>query len=61
MRNLTGAISMLRPALRDEQLKEPELLASLMRAALDDLGSLAGRIAPDDVLTRIFATFCVGK
>jgi tRNA modification GTPase len=32
-----------------------------MRSALDDLGSLAGDITPDDVLGRIFASFCVGK
>ncbi len=32
-----------------------------MRAALDELGALAGEMTPDDVLGRIFATFCVGK
>ena len=46
----------LKPALRD-----PELIAAAMRAGLDDLAALAGDITPDDVLGRVFATFCVGK
>ena len=36
-------------------------LAAHMRGALDCLGELVGRISPDDVLGRVFATFCVGK
>jgi tRNA modification GTPase len=39
----------------------PELLASLLRSGLDRMGELAGDITPDDVLARIFASFCVGK
>ena len=42
-------------------LKYPQLVAAAMRAALDDLAALAGDITPDDVLGRIFSTFCVGK
>jgi tRNA modification GTPase len=42
-------------------LAQPEVVAGWLRAALDALGSLAGRISPDDVIGRIFATFCVGK
>lgn len=38
-----------------------ELAASSLRAALDSLGELIGRMTPDDVLGRIFSTFCVGK
>jgi tRNA modification GTPase len=37
------------------------LAAGCLRGALDELGSLVGRISPDDVIGRIFATFCVGK
>jgi tRNA modification GTPase len=40
---------------------DPELVAAGLRAALDDLGAITGAIAPDDVLGRIFASFCVGK
>lgn len=42
-------------------LAEPELAAGALRAALDSLGELTGRITPDDVIGRVFATFCVGK
>jgi tRNA U34 5-carboxymethylaminomethyl modifying GTPase MnmE/TrmE len=31
------------------------------QARPDDLGDIIGRVTPDDVLGRIFATFCVGK
>lgn len=42
-------------------LDAPELVASGLRDALDALGELTGEITPDDVLGRVFATFCVGK
>lgn len=46
---------------RDRALRDPAVVASALRAALDALGELAGRITPDDVIGRVFATFCVGK
>lgn len=42
-------------------LRMPELVAASMREALDELGSVCGRVSPDDVIGRIFASFCVGK
>lgn len=42
-------------------IDDPELVASGLRDALDALGELTGQITPDDVLGRVFATFCVGK
>lgn len=39
----------------------PELVAAGLRRALDEVGELAGRLTPDDVLGRIFAGFCIGK
>ena len=53
-------------ALLDDQraaaaLADMELIAEPMRAALDALGALGGQISPDDVIGRVFATFCVGK
>jgi tRNA modification GTPase len=39
----------------------PELVALELREALDQLGSIIGAITPDDVLGRVFATFCIGK
>ena len=39
----------------------PELLALELREALDHLGGVIGRVSPDDLLGRIFSTFCLGK
>ena len=39
----------------------PELVAANLRIALDRLGEVAGAIPPDDVLGRLFASFCIGK
>ncbi len=41
--------------------ESPELTDVDLRAALDDLGSIIGRIDTEDILTRVFATFCLGK
>lgn len=40
---------------------EPELVAIDLRAALDALGSITGRVDTEDILTRVFSTFCLGK
>lgn len=42
-------------------LARPELIALGLREALDALGELVGEVSPDDVIGRVFATFCVGK
>lgn len=42
-------------------LPDIELLADSMRAALDALAGLGGRLTPDEVIGRVFSTFCVGK
>ncbi len=39
----------------------PELVAGDLRAALDALGAISGTISADDVLGRIFGSFCIGK
>jgi tRNA modification GTPase len=59
--HLVAAIDLLRHSQGDRSLARPELVAASMRAALDNLAELAGDITPDDVLGRVFATFCVGK
>jgi tRNA modification GTPase len=38
-----------------------EFLALDLREALDALGSILGAVAPDELLGRIFSTFCIGK
>ncbi len=50
-----------RGASEGRALIAPERIASAMRSALDHLGELTGRIARDDIIGRIFASFCVGK
>ena len=39
----------------------PELAASALRAALDQLGEMTGAIYTNDLLDRIFSRFCIGK
>ena len=38
-----------------------ELIAAPLRDALDALGELTGEVSPDEIIGRVFATFCVGK
>jgi tRNA modification GTPase len=38
-----------------------ELIALELREALDALGRILGSVTPDDVLGRIFSSFCIGK
>lgn len=38
-----------------------ELVASDMRAALDALGQISGRVDNEQMLDRLFSTFCIGK
>ena len=38
-----------------------EIVAADLRQSLDALGRVLGRVAPDDVLGRIFSSFCIGK
>ncbi|MHC4768582.1 MAG: tRNA modification GTPase [Planctomycetota bacterium] len=60
-RNLTETTALVEPLPDERHVPRPELVAATLRAALDDLGRLAGNVTPDDVLGRVFATFCVGK
>jgi tRNA modification GTPase len=38
-----------------------ELLAEDLRAAQDALGEITGAMTPDDLLGKIFSSFCIGK
>ncbi|UDL07469.1 tRNA uridine-5-carboxymethylaminomethyl(34) synthesis GTPase MnmE [Marinobacter sp. CA1] len=38
-----------------------ELLAEDLRAAQDALGEITGTLTPDDLLGKIFSSFCIGK
>ncbi len=39
----------------------PEFVAEELRAALDAVGEVVGRVDAEDVLGKIFSTFCIGK
>jgi tRNA modification GTPase len=38
-----------------------ELFAEELRLAQDELGKITGKILPDDLLGKIFSSFCIGK
>jgi len=38
-----------------------ELAAESLRQAQDQLGEITGRISPDELLGRVFSSFCIGK
>jgi tRNA modification GTPase len=59
--HLDEASALVEPRRHARALDQPEIIASLVRLALDDVGSLAGEVTPDDILGRIFAGFCIGK
>ena len=47
--------------LLDAKDASPELLALDLREALEAIGEITGETTPEDVLDRIFASFCIGK
>ena len=58
---IADTLERLTPKRQDHALSDIELIADGLRGALDELASLGGALTPDDVIGRIFATFCVGK
>ncbi|WP_439544905.1 tRNA uridine-5-carboxymethylaminomethyl(34) synthesis GTPase MnmE [Sandarakinorhabdus sp.] len=57
-----AAFTAAEAALRDAaDAPEPVLRAEALRAAAHAFGRIAGRVAVDDVLDRIFSRFCIGK
>lgn len=58
---VTEAKQWVEPQREEGSLSHIELIAGPMREALDALASLGGELTPDDIIGRVFATFCVGK
>jgi tRNA modification GTPase len=56
---LTEALAHL--ARASEMLETPELAAEDLRLAARALGRVAGRIGAEDILDRVFSSFCIGK
>lgn len=63
----TRILEELRQVLRtvldmaEQHISQTEIMAEEIRRGLDLIGQLLGEITPDDVLNRIFSTFCIGK
>ena len=53
------AISRARASI--QAAESPELTDVDLREALDALGGITGRIDTEDILSRVFSTFCLGK
>lgn len=43
------------------KMKAGELVAQELRYAQEALGEIVGKVTPDDLLGKIFASFCIGK
>jgi len=61
LESLEQATAMLEPQRDSRALHHVELIAGSIREALDALADLGGHLTPDDVIGKVFATFCVGK
>jgi tRNA modification GTPase len=57
---LQAALFLLRQA-REARALGPEFVASDLREAANELGSVSGRAVTDEILSRIFSRFCIGK
>ncbi len=58
---LKQAQSALLTSMNYAQQQQSELLAEELRLAQQALGEITGQVTADDLLGRIFSTFCVGK
>lgn len=47
--------------IRENSLSDADLIATELRIAADELGTLVGKDQTEDMLGRIFSRFCVGK
>ena len=58
--SLRRAITALERML-DNYSASPEFLSIDLRESLDALGEITGETTPEDILDRIFSSFCIGK
>jgi tRNA modification GTPase len=59
LRRAREALGIARQAMRDGL--SPEFAAMDLRAAMEAIGEIVGGAGTEDILGRIFATFCIGK
>ncbi len=53
--------AMLKQQVDADALVDAELIGAVLRSAMDELAALGGQMTPDDILGRVFSTFCIGK
>lgn len=59
---LRGAIVHIEKARESLQEKQSQEFVALdLRAAMDALGEITGKVTADDILNKIFSDFCIGK
>ena len=51
----------LRRQVTGQPIRDVELVAAAMRAALNELAALGGSLSPQEVIERVFDKFCIGK
>jgi tRNA modification GTPase len=56
-----AALALSRAADQLRVFKAGELVAEELRLAQDSLGEITGKVTTDDLLGKIFASFCIGK
>jgi len=61
LHGLDAALALAASEPDQSRWNHPELAANELRSALDACEELTGRISPDDILGRVFSTFCIGK
>ena len=59
LETVKGSLAEARSIL--ERFPSADLVADQLRRAHDALGEMTGEVTPDDLLGRIFSTFCIGK
>lgn len=59
LETVKGCLAEARSTL--ETFPSADLVADQLRRAHDALGEMTGEVTPDDLLGRIFSTFCIGK
>ena len=61
LEQIAEARAQLSTQLTGRAIDDVELIAGHLREALNDLAALGGQLTPDDVIGKVFSTFCVGK
>jgi len=59
--HLADARAQVAPHVNELALPDLETVADALRMALNALAGMGGDVSPDDIIGRVFASFCVGK